>query len=57
MYGLIRQELPHVATSTIMPWAIQLRNSYDTISNMGGFLESDLAVLMEHTKPRTFRLC
>jgi hypothetical protein len=36
MYGLIQKELLHVATSTL-PWAIQLSNSYDTISNMGGF--------------------
>jgi hypothetical protein len=34
----------HVANST-SPWAVQLRNSYDTISNIGGFSESDLAVL------------
>jgi hypothetical protein len=44
MYGLIRQVVSHVATSTL-PWAVQLRNSYDTISNMGGFSESDLVVL------------
>jgi hypothetical protein len=44
MYGLIRPELLNVATSTL-PWAVQLRNSYDTISTMGGFLESDLVVL------------
>jgi hypothetical protein len=42
--GLIRQELLHVATS-ILPRAVELRNSYDTISNMGGFLESDFTVL------------
>jgi hypothetical protein len=34
----------HVATST-SPWSVELRNSYDTISNMGWFSESDLAVL------------
>jgi hypothetical protein len=44
MYGLIRQELLNVATSTL-PWAVQLRSSYDTISNVGGFSESDLVVL------------
>jgi hypothetical protein len=46
MYGFIRQELPHVTTS-ILPWAVQLSNLYDTISNLGGFLESDLVVLTE----------
>jgi hypothetical protein len=44
MYGLIRQELMHVATCTLL-WAVQLRNSYDMISNVGGFSESDFAVL------------
>jgi hypothetical protein len=44
MYGLIRQELLRVATSTLM-WVVQLRNSHDAISNMGGLPESDLAVL------------
>jgi hypothetical protein len=44
MYGLIRQELLNVATSTL-PWAVQLRDSYDSISTMGGFSESDLVVL------------
>jgi hypothetical protein len=44
MYGLIRRELLHVSTFTL-PWAVQLCNSYETISNMGGFPESDLAVL------------
>jgi hypothetical protein len=45
MDGLIRQEILHVATSTL-PWAVQLRTSYDTIiSNIGGFSESDIAVL------------
>jgi hypothetical protein len=43
MYGLIRQELPIVATS-ISPRAVQLRSSYDAISSMGGFSESDLVV-------------
>jgi hypothetical protein len=43
MYGLIRQELPNVATS-ISPRAVQLRSSYDAISSMGGFSESDLVV-------------
>jgi hypothetical protein len=42
--GLIRQELLNVATSSF-PWAVQLRTSYDTISTMGGFSESDLVVL------------
>jgi hypothetical protein len=36
--------LLNVATYTL-PWAVQLRSSYDTISTMGGFLESDLVVL------------
>jgi hypothetical protein len=44
MYGLIRQELLSVATSTL-PWAVQLCSSYYTISTMGGFSESDLVVL------------
>jgi hypothetical protein len=44
MYDLIRQELLNVATSTSL-WAVQLRGSYDTISAMGGFSESDLVVL------------
>jgi hypothetical protein len=44
LYGLIRHELLSVATSTL-PWAVQLRNSNDSISTMGGFLESDLVVL------------
>jgi hypothetical protein len=43
MYGIIRQEPLHVATT--LPWAVQLRISYDTISNMGGFSESDIVVL------------
>jgi hypothetical protein len=43
MYDLIRQELLNVATSS-SPWAVQLRGSYDTISTMGGLLESDLVV-------------
>jgi hypothetical protein len=46
MYGLIRQELLNVATSTLQ-WAVRLRNSYDTISTMGGFSESDLVVLSD----------
>jgi hypothetical protein len=41
LYSLIRQELVNVATSTL-PWAVQLRNSYDSISTMGGFSELDL---------------
>jgi hypothetical protein len=45
LYGFIRHELLHVATSTL-PWAVQLRNSYDTISNTGAFSESDLAVVI-----------
>jgi hypothetical protein len=45
LYGLIRHELQNVTTSTL-PWAVQLRNSYESISaNVGGFLESDLVVL------------
>jgi hypothetical protein len=44
MYGLIRQKLLHVATFTL-PWAVQLRGSYETIFNMGGFSESDIVVL------------
>jgi hypothetical protein len=44
LYGLIRHELLNVATSTLS-WAVQLRNSYDSISTMGGFSESDLVVL------------
>jgi hypothetical protein len=45
MYGLIRHELVNVATFTL-PWAVQSRSSYDTISTaMGGFLKSDLVVL------------
>jgi hypothetical protein len=38
LFGLIRQELLNVATSSL-PWAVQLRNSYDSISTMGGFSE------------------
>jgi hypothetical protein len=45
MHGLIRHKLLHFATSTL-PLAVQLRNSYDTISSMGGFSESDLVVLI-----------
>jgi hypothetical protein len=45
MYGLIRQELLNVATS-ILPWAVQMRSSYDTSSNVGGFSESDQVVLI-----------
>jgi hypothetical protein len=44
LYGLIRQELLNVATSTL-PWAVQLHNSYDSISSMGGFSESDIVEL------------
>jgi hypothetical protein len=44
LYGLIRHELLNVATSTL-PWAVQLRSSYDSISTMGGFSESDLVLL------------
>jgi hypothetical protein len=43
MHALIRHELVHVATNS--PWAVQLSDSYDTTSNVGGHLESDLAVL------------
>jgi hypothetical protein len=50
MYGHIRQDILYVATSTLLPpWAVQLRNSYDTISDMGGFSESDLLVLLTNT--------
>jgi hypothetical protein len=48
MYGFIRRELMNVATYTL-PWAVQLRKSYDTcdtISTMGWFSESDLLVLI-----------
>jgi hypothetical protein len=34
----------NVATFAL-PWAVQLRSSHDTISNMGRFSESDLVVL------------
>jgi hypothetical protein len=44
MYDLIRQELLYACTYTL-PWAVQLRSLYDTISNMGGVSESDIAVL------------
>jgi hypothetical protein len=44
MYGLLRQEVLNIANSTLR-WAVQLRSSYDMISNMGGFSESDLVVL------------
>jgi hypothetical protein len=43
MYGLIQQEVPNVATSTL-PWAAKLRSSCDTISTMDGFSESGLVV-------------
>jgi hypothetical protein len=43
LYGIIRHDLLNIATSTL-PWAVQLRNSYDSISTMGGFSESDLVV-------------
>jgi hypothetical protein len=45
MYGLVLHELLHVATSTL-PWAVQVRSSYDMISNMGEYSESDLVVLI-----------
>jgi hypothetical protein len=44
MYNNIRHELLNVATFTL-PWTVKLRNSYDAISNMVGFSESDLVVL------------
>jgi hypothetical protein len=44
MYGFIRYELLKVATSTSR-WAVQLRSSYDTNSNIGGFSESNIVVL------------
>jgi hypothetical protein len=44
MHGLIRRELLHAATYNL-PRAVQLRNSHDTISSMGVFSESGLAVL------------
>jgi hypothetical protein len=34
----------HVTNYTL-PWAVELRNSYDTISNTGGLSELDLAML------------
>jgi hypothetical protein len=44
MYGFIRHErLLHIAIYAL-PWAVQLCHSYDTISNIGGFSELDLAV-------------
>jgi hypothetical protein len=49
-YDFIRQELMHVATTSTFPWAVQLRNLCDTISNMGWFSESDLAVLTNTLK-------
>jgi hypothetical protein len=48
MYSFIRPELLNVATSTL-PWAVQLRSSYDTISTMGGFSESDLVAVFINT--------
>jgi hypothetical protein len=47
--GIIRQELQNVTASTL-PWAVQLRNLYDSISTMGGFSESDLVVLTNTLK-------
>jgi hypothetical protein len=47
--GLIRHELLNVATSALS-WAVRLRTAYDTISNMGGFSESDLVVLTNTLK-------
>jgi hypothetical protein len=44
MYGLLRRELLNAATFTL-PWAVQLRSSYDTISTRGGFSESDFVVI------------
>jgi hypothetical protein len=44
MCGLIQHKLLDVAFSTL-PWAVRLRSSYDTISTMDGFLESDFVVL------------
>jgi hypothetical protein len=49
MYDLIRHELLNTATYTL-PWALQLLSSYDTISTMGEFSESDLVVLTKYTK-------
>jgi hypothetical protein len=37
LYGLIRQELLNVAASTL-PWAVQLRNSYDSTSTLNRIL-------------------
>jgi hypothetical protein len=53
MYGLTQHELLNVATSSL-PWAVQLRSSFDTISTMGGFSESDLVVLSNTLKIKTF---
>jgi hypothetical protein len=44
-YDFIRQELMHAVTTSTFPWAVQLRNLFDAIFNMGWFSESDLAVL------------
>jgi hypothetical protein len=44
MYGRIRQDILNLATSTL-PWGVQLRSLYDTISTKGEFSESDLVVL------------
>jgi hypothetical protein len=38
MYGIIRHEPLHVTISTLM-WAVQLRSSYYTISNMDGWMD------------------
>jgi hypothetical protein len=43
LYGIIRREVHNVATSTL-PWAVQLRASYATISRTCGFSDVDLAV-------------
>jgi hypothetical protein len=45
MYGLIRQELLYVTTYALS--CVHLHHSYDTISTMGRFSESDLVVLTD----------
>jgi hypothetical protein len=43
LYGTICLELENVATSSL-PWAVQSRASYTTLSCTGRFLDADLAV-------------
>jgi hypothetical protein len=44
MYGIIRHELPNVATSTLL-WAVQLRASYTAFCRTGGISDDHLADL------------